>query len=285
MQEQPSYYATIPADVRYADIPAQAKLLYGELTTLTNKMGYCWATNQYFANLYGMTEENISRLLKKLEDKGFIKQEYDFTQDNKSRRKIYLIKTEPCQKCQGSLDKNVKASLDKNVKHNNTSMNNTSEYKVSKKEANQMSYNQIIKTYFNDKEIQDVITEYIKMRKLIKKPLTNYGLKLACEKLIKEFKQNEWVAVVQQSIMNNWQGLYPLKKSNSQDLKDKAREAYIKDVALKEKKEKGFIGKLENINNKANKMQDFLGGKLNDTRRSELITQNDKCLLPNKENT
>lgn len=225
--EAPNYYAIIPADVRYADIPAQAKLLYGELTTLTNKMGYCWATNQYFANLYGMTEENISRLFKKLEDKSFIKQEYDFTQDNKSRRKIYLIKTEPCQKCQGSLDKNVKASLDKNVKHNNTSMNNTSEYKVSKKEAEQMSYNQIVKNYFQDKEMQNTITEFIKMRKLIKKPITNYGLKLICDKLVKDFKQEERIAVVQQSIMNNWQGLYPLKKSNSQELKDKAREIYI----------------------------------------------------------
>ena len=244
MQETPSYYAIIPADVRYTNIPAQAKLLYGELTTLTNKTGYCWATNQYFAKLYGLTEISISRLLKNLEENGYIRQEYDNTQENKTRRKIYLIgepyqkcKGEPYQKCKGSLNKNVKPSLNKNVKHNNTRMNNTSEYnKVSKKEVEQMSYNQILKIFFeNDTEMQNVMTEYIKMRKLIKKPLTNYGLKLACEKLQKEFKQEERIAIVQQSIMNNWQGLYPLKKSNSQELKDKAREAYIKDVEYKTK--------------------------------------------------
>jgi hypothetical protein len=54
MKEKPSYYAVIPADIRYAeDLSELQKLLYGEVTALCNKEGFCWASNSYFANLYG----------------------------------------------------------------------------------------------------------------------------------------------------------------------------------------------------------------------------------------
>ncbi|HBI1964003.1 TPA: helix-turn-helix domain-containing protein, partial [Enterococcus faecalis] len=55
MNEHRGYYAIIPAIVRYDNhLNGNAKLLYGELTALANEKGYCWATNQYFANLYNV---------------------------------------------------------------------------------------------------------------------------------------------------------------------------------------------------------------------------------------
>lgn len=69
---QPSYYAVIPANVRYAKIPPNAKLLYGEITALCNKEGYCWASNQYLADLYGVTIRVVQMWLEKLREKNFI---------------------------------------------------------------------------------------------------------------------------------------------------------------------------------------------------------------------
>lgn len=83
---KPAYYAIIPADVRYSDIPANAKLLYGEITALCNEQGFCWATNAYFAELYKVNITTISEWVKILKNKGFI----TYQLEQKTKRKIYL---------------------------------------------------------------------------------------------------------------------------------------------------------------------------------------------------
>ena len=95
--ERPGYYAIIPADVRYDDrIPANAKLLYGEISALIGAAGFCYASNQYFAKIYGMSVDTISRLFKKLEDNGYIKREIEHNASGQVvRRKIYLSMSVP----------------------------------------------------------------------------------------------------------------------------------------------------------------------------------------------
>lgn len=69
----PGYYAIIPATVRYdKNLNNGAKLLYGEITALCNKEGYCWASNKYFSNLYNTSDRTISRWVKQLKDGGYI---------------------------------------------------------------------------------------------------------------------------------------------------------------------------------------------------------------------
>lgn len=72
-QEKPSYYAIIPADVRYCkELKYQERIFYGEITCLLNKEGYCFASNRYFANLYDVIPGTISRWISNLERLGFI---------------------------------------------------------------------------------------------------------------------------------------------------------------------------------------------------------------------
>lgn len=70
--ERPNYYAIIPANVRYSDVTANAKLLYAEITALSNKTGTCWASNKYFADLYGVKERAVTDWVAQLVEAGFI---------------------------------------------------------------------------------------------------------------------------------------------------------------------------------------------------------------------
>lgn len=103
MEEKQNYYAVIPANVRYDEkLSANAKLLYAEITCLTNKNGECFASNNYFANLYHVTKQAISRWLLLLQKQNYINIEYFYKPNSKEieKRLIKLnvsINIDTCQ--------------------------------------------------------------------------------------------------------------------------------------------------------------------------------------------
>lgn len=63
-----------------------------------------------------------------------------------------------------------------------------------------------------DKDLLDALMEYEKMRKAMKKPFTGRAKELVGDKLDKlASNREEKIAILNQSIMSNWQGLFPLK--------------------------------------------------------------------------
>lgn len=87
--ERPGFYAIIPASVRYDNrLKPNAKLLYGEITALCSKEGFCWADNNYFGSLYEVDHKTISRWISSLENAGYLMIEH--FQDKGNTRKIYI---------------------------------------------------------------------------------------------------------------------------------------------------------------------------------------------------
>jgi hypothetical protein len=113
-ERKPSYYAIIPSDVRYDDsIPANAKLLYGEITALIGKDGYCFASNDYFAELYQTTRETIARQLTKLEQAGHIRRVIEKAPSGQiTARKIYLRVSLPDGR---GIDENINTPIDEKI--------------------------------------------------------------------------------------------------------------------------------------------------------------------------
>ena len=120
MEERPNYYAIIPANIRYdADLTANAKLLYGEITALCNEKGYCWATNEYFANLYGVSKTSISKWISSLIHKVYIFSETIYKEGTKEILNRYLrIVKDP-------IEEKLNRGIEEKLKDNNTIINNT----------------------------------------------------------------------------------------------------------------------------------------------------------------
>lgn len=88
-----SVYSVIPASVRYDnELRPNAKLLYGELSALTMAEGYCWASNAYLAELFGLSAHTISGLIRQLQERGHIvvEVERDPGTNEVIRRKIWI---------------------------------------------------------------------------------------------------------------------------------------------------------------------------------------------------
>ncbi|HAR6410654.1 TPA: DnaD domain protein [Staphylococcus pseudintermedius] len=130
MNEQPSYYAIITANVRYDNrLTDSEKILFAEITALSNKYGYCTATNGYFASLYEVTKVTISRRISKLKEHGYLDIEIVKENNEFKQRKLYPLtqNIRPINTDVKTLiNTNVMRGINTNVKHNNTSNNNTS---------------------------------------------------------------------------------------------------------------------------------------------------------------
>jgi len=86
-----AYYAIIPANVRYDKrLTPNAKLLYAEITALCNEKGYCWATNKYFAELYGVSTVSISKWISSLVEFGYLKSHIKYKEGTKEILNRYL---------------------------------------------------------------------------------------------------------------------------------------------------------------------------------------------------
>ena len=118
--EQPNYYAIIPANVRYDKRLIQgAKLLFGEITALSNQKGYCWASNNYFMKLYDVSQFTIQAWLKSLEDCGYINRQVIYKEGSKEIQARYIgITSYPSKE-------NLATPSKENLPVNNTSINTT----------------------------------------------------------------------------------------------------------------------------------------------------------------
>lgn len=105
-------------------------------------------------------------------------------------------------------DKSIDIDIDNNKKESK---------KGSKKESKkETSYDKIINSMVEDEEIKNSIYEFIKMRNLIKKPMTDRALTMLINKLEKLSSDKDiQIKILEQSIFKNWTDIYELKGDNN----------------------------------------------------------------------
>jgi DNA-binding PadR family transcriptional regulator len=138
--ENKNYYAIIPAPVRYCkDLKANEKLMYGELTALSNDKGFCFASNEYFSNLYDVSKTSISKWISNLEKNGFIKIKMIYEPGTKQikQRRIYIAPL--LKKTSIPIEEKLNTPIEEKLKDiyiltNNNNINNNNSTKSKKRQ-------------------------------------------------------------------------------------------------------------------------------------------------------
>lgn len=182
--EHPSYYSILTADVRYDKrLKPNEKLLFSEITALSNKRGYCNASNNYFAQLYDVTTVTASNWVNHLKDRGYIDVEMIYDGKQIKERRIFVssnpIKENfntPKEKVEDPIKNNFKGGIKEKFKENITRSNNTSKNKQLEEDFNKLwklyprkegkkkafeAYKRAIKKGTTNKEIQTGIVNYL----------------------------------------------------------------------------------------------------------------------------
>lgn len=178
---------------------------------------------QYLADWTNSTKQSVSKCLKSLVEKGYIVKtdkmingvkfcEYHATKFTGVYNKVaWGIQ----QSCMGGMQQ----SLTNNIALD--TIEDTIEDKDSKgSKASSESIDSIIEGYTDDLNLRGALIEFLKMRKRIRKPMTNYALKLLTKKLDKLASSTDIkIDILNQSIVNGWQDIYALKEGGRANAK------------------------------------------------------------------
>lgn len=183
------------------------------------------------------SESSIKRALKSLQEKGIIKT----GNYNKSSydRTLWYAFTDLGESIVSNRQMEVNKSSNGSEQNGLTIPDINTDDKTNKKEKKETEFDSVINENFTNEELKQTIYEFIKMRTAIKKPLTTRGLELMINKLKKiTSNANEQIQILNNSIMNNWLGIFPLKEEEKQ----KEKVEYV----INEMTEEEYFARMQN---------------------------------------
>ena len=89
-------YSIVPYFIKYDNrLDGNAKLLYSDIASLSKTEAGCYATNGYFAKLYGTSNSTIRRWISQLSECGYIKALYSRKPDGNTKRQMCALRPSP----------------------------------------------------------------------------------------------------------------------------------------------------------------------------------------------
>lgn len=120
LKRKPGYIAILPPRVRYdRTLTPNAKLLYAEISAMSDVTGFCWASNDYLAGLFSISVQSVTRLVAQLVARGYAETRMCPTATG-SERRIFMTdlgaaRLPPVlEKARGGVLKNEETPLHKN---------------------------------------------------------------------------------------------------------------------------------------------------------------------------
>lgn len=214
----------------FLDMPTSTQCLYFQLGMRADDFGFV-SSPKRITNMIGCNTDDLKLLIVKgfiiaLEDGIIVIRHWkqnNYIQNDRRKDTVYQDQLaaltvnngiyEVDTKCIQSISKMYpQDSIDKNSKDKGSKGKDS--IKPPKRAA----------TYFpNDEKLNQAFLDYLEMRKQIKKPMTDRAVELAIKKLeelstvpFSDSMDNDLaIQILNQSVMNSWQGLFPLKEQKT----------------------------------------------------------------------
>ena len=187
-------YGIIPKVVmRDKNLSIEAKAIYAYLTAFAGDKKTCYPSRDLMCEELGISINRFTKHLKTLKESGYIKVER-IKSGNLKAKNIYEIIMDERDRCINFRDIENKYHENKDIENeyleneytnnnslnnnslNNNSVNNNSINKKEKKKK-KTDLDILINEYTSNSFLQETIIDFMKMRKSIKKPVTERGLK------------------------------------------------------------------------------------------------------------
>ena len=188
--------------LRSENLKANTKILLLVLISYENEVeGYSYPSQSRLLKETGLSKTTLLKCLNELEEKRYITRVKEKGENNK-----YYISS------------SVKVNADTSAKNDTTTSTKNSTLKetnknIKKEKEKKTDLDKIIETYTNNDLLVEALKDFIKMRKAIKKPLTDRAMKGILNRLNNLTSDDlEKIEILDQSIMNSWQGVFPLKE-------------------------------------------------------------------------
>ena len=224
--EKPGYWAVLPASVRYDDrLTANAKLLYAEISALAQADGYCWASNQHLAELFGIDKKTVSRLISKLAEYGYIRVDVERSEAGQVViRKIFAglytvtqREENPAPETDTPSPQNCGYPSPQNCggfKRKNSKSNEHNPLPPTKKYPEDVC--KVMREYCgNDRELASAMEAFLDNRIAKKKPMkTERAAKILVNKLdrLSGGDMALKIALLDTALLHDWVSVYPLKQ-------------------------------------------------------------------------
>ena len=183
---------------------------------LLGRMPY---TDEMFATVFRRPINTVRLALRTFEDFGMIEilndtvtiphwdkhQSLDAYERKKERDRLYQAERRANQKLIAEKSSDISSDIASKIRRD-------------KKRKDKTREDDILSSIAND-DLRELYLEYIKMRKMIKAPMTDRALKMLINK-VNELEPNSLEnqkKLLETAIMNNWKSVYPLKDAGKQD--------------------------------------------------------------------
>ena len=189
--------------INYEGLKANSKILLLVLMTHRNReKGYAYPSQSTLIKKTGLSKNTLLKCLDELEKEGYIKRFKEKGENNKYHIDINFINSK--------VGTSIKNDTGGSIKINTLKVRDISNKK--EKENKKSNIDKIIEAYTKNDLLVEAIRDFIKMRSTIKKPLTDRALKGILNKLDNIANDDlEKVEILENSIMNCWQGVFELK--------------------------------------------------------------------------